>query len=145
MNQSTDFGDAAGESKVGGEQGHGGNGDDQLPIFKKYAHKGVQNWLDPSIKLKPSDLEKPSLNVSADDYPMIVEFNNLQDNSSQVRCTVDIDEPLFQPAPKVVIFKDYAPFATHEKKLFFRNNDSVARRIKIYAIRRLFFLAREIS
>jgi hypothetical protein len=70
MNQSTDNVGAAGESKSSSEQqGHGGKGDDHLPAFKKYAHKGVQNWLDPSIKLKPSDLEKPSLNVSADDHP----------------------------------------------------------------------------
>ena len=38
---------------------------------------------------------------------------------------------MFQPSPKIVVFDDYAPFAVHEKKLFFRNNDSVARRIKL--------------
>ena len=103
----------------------------QVPVYKKYTGNAEQNWLDPSAKLKPSDLEKPSLNVSADDYPLIIEFCNLQDNSAQVHTTVEIEKPLFQPAPKIVIFEDYAPFATHEKKLFFRNNDSVARRIKL--------------
>jgi len=102
-----------------------------VPVYKKYTGNTAQNWLDPSAKLKPSDLEKPSLNVSADDYPLIIEFCNLQDNSNQIHTTVEIEQPLFQPAPKVVIFEDYAPFATHEKKLFFRNNDSVARRIKL--------------
>ena len=111
----------------------------KVPVYKKYAGTGVQDWLDPSTKLKPSDLEKPSLDVSAEDYPLIIEFNNLKDNSSQVHSTVSIDTPLFQPAPKVVIFEDYAPFATHEKKLFFRNNDSVARRIKLVQPESAFF------
>eukprot|EP00606_Chrysophyceae_sp_TOSAG23-5_P001379 GSChrysophyteH2.ASY1.ANO1.1161.1 assembled CDS len=111
----------------------------QVPSYQKYNDNAAQNWLDPSAKLKPSDLEKPSLNVSADDYPLIIEFCNLQDNSNQVHSTVEIDRPLFQPAPKVVIFEDYAPFATHEKKLFFRNNDSVARRIKLVQPESAFF------
>lgn len=71
-------------------------------------------------------MAKPAVDVVADDYPMIIEFNNMQDNTTQVHSTVDNDEPLFQPSPKVVVFEDYAPFAIHEKKLFFRNNDSVS-------------------
>ncbi len=120
-------------------KGHGDKKKPKVPVYKKYAGKGVQDWLDPSTKLKPSDLEKPSLDVSAEDYPLIIEFNNLKDNSSQVHSTVSIDTPLFKPAPKVVIFEDYAPFATHEKKLFFRNNDSVARRIKLVQPESAFF------
>lgn len=50
---------------------------------------------------------------------------------AQTHSLVDIDQPLFQPSPKIVVFEDYAPFAVHEKKLFFRNNDGVARRIKL--------------
>ena len=93
--------------------------DKPVPIYKKYTGS-EQNWLDPATKLKPSDLEKPSLDIVADDYPMITELVNLRDHSSQVRSTVDINQPLFQPAPKVVIFEGYAPFATHKKKLYFR-------------------------
>eukprot|EP00605_Chrysophyceae_sp_TOSAG23-4_P000636 GSChrysophyteH1.ASY1.ANO1.717.1 assembled CDS len=116
------------QASAGNKKGATKKGANQaVPVFQKYNDKATQNWLDPSAKLKPSDLEKPSLNVSADDYPLIIEFCNLQDNSSQIHSTVEIDRPLFKPAPKVVIFEDYAPFATHEKKLFFRNNDSVAR------------------
>ncbi len=95
------------------------------PSFKKYATTGQQSWIDPSSKLKPSDLDKPAVNVVSDDYPMIIEFNNLKDNSLQVHSQVDIDQPLFQPSPKVIVFEEYAPFAVHEKKLFFRNSDSV--------------------
>ena len=93
-------------------------------VSKKYSNTAT--WLGPSVKLKPSDLAMSSVNVSAEDYPMIEKFNNLQDNSSQVHSTVDVDQPLFQPSVKVIVFEDYAPFAVHEKKVFFRNNDSVS-------------------
>ena len=93
--------------------------------YKKYSKNSSSNWLDPSSKLKPSDLSKSSVDVVMDDYPMIIEFNNIQDNTCQVHSSVDIDQPLFQPSPKVVVFEDYAPFAVHERKLYFRNNDSV--------------------
>lgn len=95
------------------------------PIYKKYAKTQESNWIDPTSKLKPSDLSKSSVDVAADDYPMIIEFNNILDNTSQVHSSVDIDQPLFQPSPKVLVFEHYAPFAVHEKKLYFRNNDSV--------------------
>jgi len=53
-----------------------------VPIYKKYAKTSAENnWLDPSSRLKPSDLSKPALNLVADDYPMIIEFNNIQDNT----------------------------------------------------------------
>ena len=97
-----------------------------VPIYQKYSKVSSMAYIDPSTRLKPSDLIKPALDVVADDYPMIIEFNNLQDNSSQIHCMVDIDQPLFQPSPKIVLFEDYTPFAVQEKKLFFRNNDSVS-------------------
>lgn len=93
--------------------------------FKKYSKTTASTWIDPSSKLKPSDLSKPAVDIVADDYPMIIEFNNIRDNTFQIHSAVDMDQPLFQPSPKVVVFEDYAPFAVHEKKLFFRNNDSV--------------------
>ena len=58
---------------------------------------------------------------------------------AQIHSLVDIDVPLFQPSPKIVVFEDYAPFAVHEKKLFFRNNDGVARRIKLLQPESTFF------
>ena len=82
-------------------------------------------------KLKPSDLSKSSVDVAIDDYPMIIEFNNILDNTAQVHSTVDIDQPIFQPSPKVLVFEDYAPFATHEKKLYFRKNDSVRKACRL--------------
>lgn len=97
-----------------------------VPIYKKYAKSLPQNWLDPKSRLKPSDLIKPAINLAADDYPMIVEFNNIQDNTSQIHCAVDVDQPLFQPSPKIMVFENYDPFTIIEKKLFFRNCDAVS-------------------
>ena len=59
------------------------------------------------------------------------QFLNLEDNTAQVNSMVDVDEPLFQPFPMNLSFEEYEPFATVEKLLFMRNNDNVARRIKI--------------
>lgn len=95
------------------------------PSYMKY-QKRATSWANPSMKLKPSELMNQTLlEVVAEDYPLIVEFTNMKDNTSQLHSVVDIDEPLFQPSPSVMIFEDYAPFAVHEKKLFFRNSDKV--------------------
>ena len=86
----------------------------------------------PSAKLRPSEFLNQSLvDLPIENYPMIVDFINIKDNTAMVHSSVDIDKPIFNPAPTVLIFEDYAPFAVHEKKLFFRNQDRVARRIKI--------------
>ena len=96
----------------------------------KYANTVSQSWLDPTAKLKPSDLVKPSIDVNADDYPMIIEFNKMADNTTYVHSVVDIDQPLFQPSPKIVLFEEYGPFTIVEKKIYFRNKDSV--RLSVY-------------
>jgi hypothetical protein len=98
----------------------------KVPVYMKYADTVSQSWLDPAAKLKPSDLVKPSINVAAEDYPMIIEFNNMPDNTSYVHSVVDIDQPLFQPSPKIVVFEQYGPFTLVEKKIYFRNKDSVS-------------------
>ena len=98
----------------------------------KYANTVSQSWLDPTAKLKPSDLVKPSIDVNADDYPMIIEFNKMADNTTYVHSVVDIDQPLFQPSPKIVLFEEYGPFTIVEKKIYFRNKDSV--RLSVYLI-----------
>jgi hydrocephalus-inducing protein len=63
--------------------------------------------------------------------PQIVEFMNIADYSQATTSAVDIDEPLFQPSPPEVNFEDYQPFQTYKKLLYMRNNDNVARRIKV--------------
>lgn len=114
------------------------------PIYLKYAKTASQDWLDPGVKLRPSDLSKPSLDVNPDDYPLITQFNNIMDTTVQAHSTVDIDTPIFQPSPKIVVFEDYEPFTTVKKKLFFRNLDSVSTKILrgfclIDDLKRLFF------
>ena len=94
-------------------------------VFRKYA-KASRNDIDPEKKLKPSEFYKSAQNLNIDEYPRIVEYNNMSDNTAQLNSTVRTDQPLFQSSPKVVVFEDYAPFSVQEKKLFFRNNDSVS-------------------
>jgi hypothetical protein len=105
------------------------SGDTRLPVYMKYAKTAATSWLDPSTKLKPSDLSKPSLDVNPEDYPLITQFNNIMDNSVHAHCTVDIDQPLLQPSPKIVVVEDYEPFTLLKKKVFFRNVDAVRRSI----------------
>ena len=97
-----------------------------IPTYKKYAKNVEMTWNDPSTRLKPSELSKPVIDIVADDYPMIIEFNNMKDTTSNYSSTVDIDQPIFQPSPKILVFEGYEPFALHEKRIFFRNNDSVS-------------------
>ena len=94
-------------------------------VFRKYA-KTSRNDIDPEKKLKPSEFYRSAQNLNIDEYPRIVEHNNMSDNTAQLNSTVRTDQPLFQSSPKVVVFEDYAPFSVQEKKLFFRNNDSVS-------------------
>lgn len=102
-----------------------------MPIYMKYAKSVTQNWLNPHARLKPSDLVKPAIDVAVDDYPMIIEFNNMPDNTSQTHSIVDIDQPLFQPSPTIVVFEEYNPFSEVHKKIFFRNKDAVSLLINI--------------
>lgn len=103
-----------------------------IPSYLKYAKSATQSWLDQGSKLKPSDLSKPSLDVNPDDYPLITKFNNIVDCTNQIHSTVEIDQPIFQPAPKIVVFDNYQPFAMVKKRLFFRNKDSVSNAINRY-------------
>ena len=63
--------------------------------------------------------------------PKIIEFLNIEDYSTQTRCDVAIDEPLFQPYPSEVVFSKFEAFGTYTQRLYFRNNDAFARRIKV--------------
>ena len=39
----------------------------------------------------------------------IIQFLNIGDNSLHTDFAVNIDDPLFQPEPKVILFTDYEP------------------------------------
>ena len=101
----------------------------KVPVFKKYAKINV--GIDARSKLKPSAFSQSIVDIKCEDYPMIIEFVNLFENTCQIHSTVELDQPLFNPSPNVVIFEDYGAFTIHQTVIYFRNNDSVARRMKI--------------
>jgi len=98
-----------------------------------------------SFKLRPSMLlggggggggggGEEGANDDEDDngvLPVVVDFIDMENHTSQLKSSVDVDEPLFQPCPSTVRFKDYKPYSIYEQQLYFRNNDTVPRRIKV--------------
>ncbi len=119
---------APGRSASGASGGHGGGGGG--------SSRG-------SLKTTPSMLMK-AFHAAADPAhaqhtlvrpapPKIIEFLNIEDYSTQTRCDVAIDEPLFQPYPAQVTFNTFEAFGTYSQRLYFRNNDAFARRIKVLA------------
>ena len=97
----------------------------KIPIYKKYAETNATNWLDPSVRLTPTMMVNPVIDVVASDYPKIKKHNRISDNTHQVHCDVDLDKPLFQSAPKIVVFEDYKPFTIVKQVISFRNMDKV--------------------
>ena len=63
--------------------------------------------------------------------PRIIGFTNMEDHTAALKTSVAMTVPLFQPAPSVICFQSYEAFGVHEQLLYFRNNDSVARRIQV--------------
>ena len=63
--------------------------------------------------------------------PTIVKVFDLADNSLALVSNVSVDEPLFQPYPLHLQFDEYEPFKVYKKKLQFRNNDCVPRKIRV--------------
>ena len=63
--------------------------------------------------------------------PTIVGLLNMAEFTHNVRCAVPIDEPIFQPSPAETIFDSFEPLADYSATLRMRNNDAVARRIKL--------------
>ena len=55
----------------------------------------------------------------------------MEDHSAHASSTVPIGEPLFRPNPSIIEFDSYEPFGIHQAKLCLRNNDSVARRVRL--------------
>ena len=73
----------------------------------------------------------PGGDPAVPDEPKIIDFLNLEDNTSQTTSSVDVNRPLFQAYPSVLTFGEYAAFGVYEQTLYFRNNDAVARRIRV--------------
>ncbi|CAG9464033.1 unnamed protein product [Pedinophyceae sp. YPF-701] len=108
----------------------------------------------PSLLLReltgvPGELTAPRVAGSG---PKIVELLNISDYSTQVDCAVPLDRPIFQPFPPEFVFHSYEAFKTYEGILRLRNNDRVARRIKVvppespyFTVKRIQSKAQELS
>jgi hypothetical protein len=58
-------------------------------LFRKYA-KTARTDIDPYKKLKPSEFKYSEHYFNLDEYPKIIELNNMADNTAQVHSTVDM-------------------------------------------------------
>ncbi|OQR81932.1 hydrocephalus-inducing protein, partial [Thraustotheca clavata] len=100
----------------------------QLPMWGRPTSEGEE-------KLRPSELlhelTSKTSKCAKGAIPKIIQFMNLEDHTSQSITSVPVDRPLFEPNPGAILFDEYIPFNTHYAKLALRNNDTVARRIKI--------------
>lgn len=63
--------------------------------------------------------------------PTIISFLNLSSFSHHTDCVVPVGEPLFKPTPPLVAFVDFEGLQTYDATLSLRNQDNVARRVKV--------------
>lgn len=63
--------------------------------------------------------------------PQIIELLDMSEQTLQKFTTMDIEEPLFQPFPSDIVFQNFNPFETYQVPLQLRNNDKVARLVKV--------------
>eukprot|EP00397_Hematodinium_sp_SG-2012_P000030 GEMP01000030.1.p1 GENE.GEMP01000030.1~~GEMP01000030.1.p1 ORF type:complete len:4608 (+),score=1069.56 GEMP01000030.1:10-13833(+) len=92
------------------------------------------------IRKSPSEIirERQSSSLVApvtvrDQMPEIVELLNMSLFSHHTTSAVSVDEPLFVPTPSLVEFRDFEGLQTYDLTLYLRNQDTVARRVKIIA------------
>ena len=57
----------------------------------------------------------------------IVDLVNMRDFTNQLQSIVSIDEPLFEPSPREIVFDHFEPFETYTLELTLRNKDNVCR------------------
>eukprot|EP01135_Chromosphaera_perkinsii_P007876 Nk52_evm68s1020 gene=Nk52_evmTU68s1020 len=63
--------------------------------------------------------------------PRIIELHDMADHCEYKESMVQVDEPLFSPYPSKLVFQSYEPFNTYSVNVTLRNNDKVARRVKV--------------
>lgn len=63
----------------------------------------------------------------------------MADYTDNVTSVVPVTEPLFQPSPSSITIRDFRPLETLQVKISMRNNDNVARRVKIVQPESTFF------
>jgi hypothetical protein len=110
-----------------------------VPAHVKYRTRTSRGEQEEESRMRPSEviatLTQGGLARSHPEIPpqgpQIVEFLDLQNTTTQTTSSVEIDKPIFQPYPHILKFPQYEPFGVYEQTLFFRNNDSVSRRIRV--------------
>jgi hydrocephalus-inducing protein len=63
--------------------------------------------------------------------PRIVELLDMSEMTHQKSTIVDIEKPLFQPFPSEIVYQNYEAHETYKIPLQLRNNDRVARLVKV--------------
>jgi len=110
-----------------------------VPAHVKYRTRTTKSFQEEETKMRPSEVISTlthgglaqSHNETPPQGPQIVEFLDLQNTTTQTNSSVEVDKPIFQPYPHLLKFPQYEPFGVYEQTLFFRNNDSVSRRIRV--------------
>ena len=110
-----------------------------VPAHVKYRSRTSRSGLELESKMRPSEViatltQAGSLSAHPEvppEGPQIVEFLDLHNTTTQTTSSVELDTPIFQPYPHILKFLQYEPFGVYEQTLFFRNNDSVSRRIRV--------------
>ena len=69
----------------------------------------------------------------------IVEVLNMADYTHNVVSVVPIDEPIFQASPSSITIRGFQPLETVQVQIAMRNNDNVARRVKIVEPEGIYF------
>jgi hypothetical protein len=92
---------------------------------------------DAEEKLRPSELMERSMGQGPQLHairPTIIEVLNMADYTHSTHCDVDVDDPIFQPHPTAIHYERFEALEHYETVLCFRNNDTVARRMKILPV-----------
>jgi adenylate kinase family enzyme len=79
------------------------------------------------------------LQSSVASKPQITGFLDLAQYSNYTASVVPVDQPLFSVHPPVITFSDFEGLQTYEATITLRNQDNVARRVKVYPPNSPFF------
>ena len=81
--------------------------------------------------MKPKDTSSKGKLKQDNKKVSIIQFLNIADNSLHSKCSVSVDEPIFQPEPNIILFEDYEPLQILTKTLKLKNRDTVPRHVSI--------------
>ncbi|CAK0877779.1 unnamed protein product, partial [Prorocentrum cordatum] len=87
-----------------------------------------------TAKRTPSELlsQRRDLALASADQPKITGFMDIGKYSNHTESAVPYDRPLFSVMPPVIAFQDFEGLQTYEATVTLRNQDRVARRVKVF-------------